>query len=494
VSACISPNSTYLIATTHEEALVWNLADPQAHALHLSHPHLKSLAVDPTGTAILTSGGDRTVRLWNPRDGRPLAYPFDQADKPDGALISLDGAAVLTYSNVGLVRIWNRSDTSSARIAHIDHVSRLASTADGQLTLAWDDSGTGVVIDSRNLREQQSPFSHTDNITAACISPSGQYVAVSGLDGEIIVWNRATGQSVTHSSHARAQVTAIAYAPDDRIFAVADSGGDLHVRRADNGELLTSIRVIDAAIAIAFNARGDLLLALGKRVARLVQFAPNGVSEIGALTFGADIVGAQFSPDGNVVAIHGLANRILLWNSTGGMQNTLNISSPANHVAFVQDSSKLLTVCQDGLAQIWNVADGAPASPSMRNPTPLVCAAISGDGQLVALCDEQATARVWHAGLGQPITVPMLHRDRIVHAQFVAPRQLVTITGDAHVQCFDINSWAGSIRDLRKEAGIRCGESLDSSGELISLSQSQLAGLFAEYIATRRRQASAVAD
>ena len=74
--------------------------------------------------------------------------------------------------------------------------------------------------------------------TAPVFSPDGRLMAVNSLDGEVVLWDRATGQK-----HLTAEGAAIAFAPDSRSLAMTGSdGGTLEVIDTETGSELWKTR------------------------------------------------------------------------------------------------------------------------------------------------------------------------------------------------------------------------------------------------------------
>src|SRR5262249_54523671 len=77
---------------------------------------VRSAAFSPDGAVILTSGDDRTVRLWDGGDGRPLCTLVRHTEvirsagfRPDGRVV------VVSWSNQALTRTWPVDFLSAAR-------------------------------------------------------------------------------------------------------------------------------------------------------------------------------------------------------------------------------------------------------------------------------------------------------------------------------------------------------------------------------------------
>src|SRR6185295_9885714 len=74
--------------------------------------------------------------------------------------------------------------------------------------------------------------------------------------------------------------------------------------------------------------------------------------------------------------------------------------------AFVGTSGRLL-VFNGHEADIWNL--NRPTEPLFRmyHEEPILAAAISADGELIATASQDATVRIWESSTGQPIGRPL---------------------------------------------------------------------------------------
>jgi WD40 repeat protein len=60
----------------------------------------------PDGRTLASASIDRTVRLWDPATGQPIATLFGHTELVTSAAFSPDGHTLATASRDGTVRLW----------------------------------------------------------------------------------------------------------------------------------------------------------------------------------------------------------------------------------------------------------------------------------------------------------------------------------------------------------------------------------------------------
>ena len=106
--ARISPDGSHVAAGTESGALlVWRVDRPdRPEVLRGHHGHVSAVAYSPDGSRIVTAGTDRTVRVWNPRDGTDVVLRGSE-DEINTAIFSNDGNHVLSASADGTLQLWD---------------------------------------------------------------------------------------------------------------------------------------------------------------------------------------------------------------------------------------------------------------------------------------------------------------------------------------------------------------------------------------------------
>ena len=73
---------------------------------------IKSVAISPDGSKIVTGSDDKTAKIWNVADGSLIATLSGHTAEITSVAISSDGSKVVTGSKDGTAKIWNMSDGS----------------------------------------------------------------------------------------------------------------------------------------------------------------------------------------------------------------------------------------------------------------------------------------------------------------------------------------------------------------------------------------------
>jgi len=108
--ARVSPGGVYAAAATESGVLpVWRLDHPSAPYRHLRghRSHINTIDFAADGR-IVTTGDDRSVRVWNPRTGSQIEL-LGHTNELLTAIFTRDGRRVISTSADGTVRLWNAS-------------------------------------------------------------------------------------------------------------------------------------------------------------------------------------------------------------------------------------------------------------------------------------------------------------------------------------------------------------------------------------------------
>jgi hypothetical protein len=196
-----------------------------------------------------------------------------------------------------------------------------ALSPDGRVT-AWSYDGNDVVMcigvwggAEPDLSQQISLTGPTAPVRALAFSSHGETLAAASADGNVSLWDVASGQpSVVHKGHTD-EVTAVAFSPDG--VSMATGSRDKTIRLWDSfGGLPTLLVTSD-----------------GGRAVRLWNHQSG--AEVGRLELpDSKVISAAFAPDGSSIAVAGVDGKIIVRSLTGG--NVLADFDPPHTPLFVQ--------------------------------------------------------------------------------------------------------------------------------------------------------------
>lgn len=118
---------------------------------------VESVAVDPSGSWLVTGGGDGTVRLWDLRADDPFAKPsfvLRGHSQPAGQLVmSPNGHWLASCSRDGALRLWNVAAKDPAAASYLLSIPAAKDTPKGRVGWLLEMSGNSRWLAARSLAE-----------------------------------------------------------------------------------------------------------------------------------------------------------------------------------------------------------------------------------------------------------------------------------------------------------------------------------------------------
>ncbi|KAG2149068.1 uncharacterized protein EDB93DRAFT_358436 [Suillus bovinus] len=207
-----------------------------------------AVAVFPDMRRMITGSGDKTLRLWDLKDGVVLKIMEGHCDWVGAVAISRDGRLIASGDEKGMLIIWD-GDTGEPLTqsfqAHSAHsgIDSLDFSPDGAAlaTGGWDKK-TKLWI-TKTWRLQGKPLNCRDYVNCVRYSPSGEHLAIATL-GDIQIWDTNTRECIKifegHAAHTSLSRTSIrpfnkslAWTPDGKRLLSAGTNADATIREWD---------------------------------------------------------------------------------------------------------------------------------------------------------------------------------------------------------------------------------------------------------------------
>jgi WD40 repeat protein len=336
-------------------------------------PEINDASFSPTGTEVLTAGGD-AARIWNVATGQVVGVfqPSGQYSVSSAAF-NRDGTQVVTVQGTD-AEVW---DTSTGRPV---------------LTVS-EPGGAGI--------------------NDAAFSPDGSEIVTASGDGTARTWSTASGQQLqVLTEPGGAVLNAASFSPDGSEVLTAGDDGTAATWDARTGTQLVVLRGHRGPVfAAAFSSDGkEVVTASEDGTAKIWDAQPVGTRQVLADPTGAAFYGGGVDGNGRQVAAVTENGAIDIWNMTSGHM-ALRLQEPGggplNTAAFSPDGKELVTASeQDGDARVWSAETGRQLLV-LQEPygQSLYTAAFSPDGKKIVTASADHTARIWSATTGRQIRV-----------------------------------------------------------------------------------------
>lgn len=310
---------------------------------------VNSLIFTNDGRYLISTGDDKTIRIWNVRTGETARVIHGETGEglrgviltaalsPDNKFLAVGGnLAGGTNAERFAIRVYRINDDrfSDLRLlgllkGHTDRVRALAFSADNHLASGGDFADKSVRIwkidaDPEKMKQEHVLRGHADGVSAIVFSPDGKQLASASDDTTVRLWNwnEKDGDGTPFkelSKHSTEQVYTVAFSPDGRYLVSGTVDKKVLLWDARSGGFIKELARFDKQInKVAFSPGGNQLLIGTSGVGPLILSVPSG--EIRARCPRKDLVlAAAFSPDGKMVASTGGYNgEITLWSAETG--------------------------------------------------------------------------------------------------------------------------------------------------------------------------------
>ena len=441
-------------AGTDNLARVWDVASWEPVGPPLRHDgDVNAACFSPDGRHVLTASADGTARVWEVESGREVCRSEQHRNGVRVAVFSPNGLLFFTAGEDGTARVCDASTGKDVfpPLKHPDTVRCVAFSPNGRLVLTVAGQAARLWnADSGAPAGPQPELRHDGKqVLTAAFDKDGTRLVTGGEDGARL-WDAATGRQLgpplRHRQRRDQSVLFACFSPDGSLVATACNDGTAMVSKVDDGARVTALlQHQDAVNHLAFSPDGRYLLTGSDDDTAVVWDISDGSPLCHALASNGDIGVVRFSPDGRQVLTASHAGVVRLWKPVPAFRNptpaayrhapfektasedgnwevvavdraTLQISEartgkPAGSAfqpggivvgaVFNRDGSRLLTLSDDGHAQIWDRGTGRRTPDVLlEHGGPVLCGASAGTGDWWP-----PAAPITHAGSGPPTPV-----------------------------------------------------------------------------------------
>lgn len=186
---------------------------------------------------------------------------------------------------------------------------------------------------------------------------------ITGLVGEVTLWNVETKEVLLHLDAHRDMLYAASLSPDQKWLATGGYDRQIRIWNVDSGQLVRTLEGHNGAVYdLDFSPSGELLVSASADETAKIWHVASGerLDTLGQPT--AEVYACAFSPDGTRVVAAGGDNRIRVWQLVSLKTPKINpiLFSRFAHegaitrLAFSRDG-RLASAAEDKSAKVWDV-------------------------------------------------------------------------------------------------------------------------------------------
>ena len=253
---------------------------------------------------------------------------------------------------------------------------RYLAAAGERATLVLYDAASGALLKRLEGHDPKAGSNGHGSVRAIAFDPTGQSLYSGAYDGRVIRWSIPSGEKLGEWKASSGMVYGLAIRPDGRQLATGDDSGVITLWSLPEGRELRKLEGHKAAIAdstrsLVYSPDGQRLASTSfDRTARIWEVrdvrdagrASPSVQLLHVLEGHNDaVMGADFSPDGKLLATASYDRRIVLWDVASGKPLRVFTGHQITvfGLRFSADGATLYSASRDNTLRAWDVASGA---------------------------------------------------------------------------------------------------------------------------------------
>jgi WD40 repeat protein/serine/threonine protein kinase len=449
-----------------------------------------ALAFSPDGGQLATASYGRRVDVWATTTGE-LLRRLPHGGLVMGVAYCAGGRRLVSSGEDKTVRVWDTTDGREVLVlrGHDGICGCVASSPDGHRLASAGVDGTIRIWDATPLQNQNgqevlSFAQHGDEVWTVAVSPDGQKIASGGMDTRVKVWDARTGLVSAEFARHTGVIFSAAWDPEGKRLASAGRDGELFTVKvwevppsrnvglptgpaggslreaggvptgkpegfAQTGQPAFELpRGPEEYFAVAFSPDGKHLVTGRADGAVQVWDARNGkaVGTLGTHDRQVPVRGVVFSHRGQYLASASADGQVRLWDATRLTEKQVPLRIPgARHrgqgltLAFSPDGRRLVTGGERHTAKIWDVETGKELKTLEGHGGDIHAVAFSPNGLWVAAGGEGSTVRVWDSRTGNLVRSFRGHTGLVSSLAFSTDGRLVSGSRDRTVKVWDVS-------------------------------------------------------
>ncbi len=359
------------------------------------------------------------------------------------------------------------------------NVLAVAFSKNDELLAVGTAKGEIILYDRVSGNQVLSCEGHTDGVNSLAFNQAGNMLASGSDDSTIRLWNTANGTCLKTLRGHQDRVRSVTFHPNGTLLASGSADAKARVWDVKTGATLFILEGhTDHIWSLAFNPTGDLLAtASTDQTIRLWEIQAGTC--LRTLTDHTGwVIALAFDPHGRFLASGGDDRTIRLWDT--GTWSCVNVleghSKRIRSLSFSRDGAKLASGSEDQTIQLWDIETGQITSTLQGHTHGIRSIAFTSGGTLLASGGDDQTARLWEVSTGYCLRTVQGYTNRVLAALLSVDEQtLVSCSEDKSIRIWDLHTKRCRLTLHEPAHGVYCiaysndGQTLVSGGEDMTL-------------------------
>ena len=380
---------------------------PACHAVLDGHTNrVFSLALSADGNRIVSGSSDKTLRVWDVKNGECLKI-FQGHDYYSDFVLTGDGRRIVSGSSDKTLRVWDMQSGECLNIfdGHTDSVDMIRLTADDRLVVSGSSDNTLRMWNLGSGECLKVLQGHTGIVTSIALSADGR-IAVSGSrDKTLRVWDLSSGECLKVLRGHASEVTSLSASLDFSLVVSQGWDKTLRVWDINSGECMHVLKGHQKPIIVS---------GLTQDMRRIVSLSEDMELRVWDLDTGNCKI-SYFNEE------------------KGGDYYPISAVLNNNGKIFVFEKRTL---------RIWDI-ETSECLKVFEEPTGLIeCLCISSDGKHIFSGSSEGTLRVWDMESGENHNIRERHHAEIssLSINIFGQRVISRARGDNKLRIWDLKS------------------------------------------------------